>query len=235
MKKFLVATLVLVACAANISKTPLMGYSWPHSIVDKSIKNTAVFFVDYAKGGILGSGVIISKEGRILTAAHLFTHGSAPIRIKMQTWNGLEYDCRLLAINPRIDLALVQPLASAQQFKFARLQSSNYLSVGQDVLIVGHPYGSFWTVTTGIISRIVFSFFYFTTIVETDALINPGNSGGPMYNTRGEVIGIVSAKYVLSGIGIVIPIKEIHRFLDNYESMNHKTHQIKRYRIGDVK
>jgi S1-C subfamily serine protease len=72
-------------------------------------------------------------------------------------------------------------------------------------------------------------------MIETDALVNPGNSGGPAFNTKGEIIGILSAKYIQSGIGIVVPINEIHYFLRAYEMKKKPDTQIKRYRIGDVK
>lgn len=235
MRKLFRAAMVLLICTVAIGKGSFVGYSWPPSLVKKCVTTTTVFFVDYTKGGVLGSGVLISKDGLTLTAAHLFTHGTAPTSIKMQLWGGAMYDCKLLAINTRVDLALVEPIASAQSFEFAKVQNSDYVYVGQDVLVVGHPFGAFWNVTSGIISRLIFNPWYFTTMIETDALINPGNSGGPMFNTKGEVIGIVSAKYVLSGIGIVVPVKEIRKFIRYYESSKPKSTQIKRYKIGDIK
>jgi serine protease Do len=210
------------------------SYSWSRPVVEKCVKTTSVFFVSYPEGTILGGGVIISKTGRVLTAAHLFNHGKYS-EIKLVTWNGEEYDAKVLAINSRIDLALVEPVASAQEFAFSKLQASNDVYVGEDILVVGHPHGQFWTVTAGIISRLPFNLWYFATVIETDALVNPGNSGGPAFNTKGEVIGILSAKYVLSGIGIIIPIKEIRYFLRAYEMKKNPNTQIKRYRIGDIK
>jgi serine protease Do len=210
------------------------GYSWPRTTVEKCVKTTSVFFVTYPQGSFLGSGVLVSKTGRVLTAAHLF-NPSNYTSIKMVTWNGEEYDAKVLAINTRIDLALVEPVASAQNFVFSPIQRSNKLYVGEDILIVGHPHGQFWTVTTGIISRLPFLVSYFATMIETDALVNPGNSGGPAFNTKGEIIGILSAKYIQSGIGIVVPINEIHYFLRAYEMKKKPDTQIKRYRIGDVK
>jgi serine protease Do len=194
--------------------------------------------VNYPEGGIIGAGVLISKEGRVLTAAHLFTHGKYE-KVKMVTTNLNEYEMRVLDVNARVDLALVEPIASAQSFSFANIQSSDKLTVGQDVLVVGHPFSDYWTVTTGIISRLSFSLGYFATVIETTASVNPGNSGGPMFNADGEVIGIISAmKMNIFGptrIGIAIPVKEIHRFLKNYEEHQKASKQVLRYKIGDIK
>jgi S1-C subfamily serine protease len=211
-----------------------VSYSWPKQTVEKCIKNTSVFFVNYPQGTILGGGVIISKKGRILTAAHLFTHGKNS-KVQLVTWNGETYDAKVLSINARLDLALVEPMISAQEFPFAKIQKSDDIYVGQDILVVGHPYDQYWTVTAGIIARLPWLLWYCARVIETDALINPGNSGGPAFNTKGEIIGIVSARYPLSGIGIIVPIKEIHFFLRAYEGQKKPDTQIKRYRIGDTK
>lgn len=211
-----------------------VGYSWPRKTVKKCIETTTVILVTYPKTTVLGGGVIISKTGRVLTAAHLFTHGKYET-IMMVTWDGKEYETRVLSVNSRIDLALIEPIASAQDFQFARLQKANELYVGEDLLIVGHPYDQFWTVSAGIISRLPWILWYFSHVVETDALVSPGNSGGPAFSRNGEIIGIVSAKYLLSGIGVIIPIKDIHFFLRAYEMKNIPSTQIKRYKIGDIK
>lgn len=236
-KIFLISLVIFLSCGL-ISKSSFISYSWPRSIVNKAIRTTSVFFVSYPKGNILGTGVIIDKEGRTLTAAHLFNHGDYA-NIKMITAGGFEYDMVVLSINTRVDLALVQPKASAQSFSYARIQPSNNLYIGQDVLVVGHPYGGFWTVTSGIISRLSWSFWYLAEIIETDAVVNPGNSGGPLFNTKGEVVGIVSAMkiniYGKTGIGIAIPVREIHRFLNAHRLLGKEPKQIKKYRIGDIK
>jgi len=230
------AVIILLSCL-TIDKTSFVGYSWPPKVIHKAVASTSVIFVEYGTGGALGAGVVISKEGRTLTAAHVVTPNDYK-KITMITSDGNEYDIRVLSVNTRSDLALVEPVASAQQFVFSKLQASDKLDVGQDVLIVGHPFSGYWTLTTGIISRLPWSWTYFSTVIETDALVNPGNSGGPVFNIKGEIIGIVSAMrmntFGPTGIGIAIPIKEIHSFLKTYELKNEKSQQRKRYRIGDV-
>lgn len=215
-----------------------IGYSWPEKMVNKAIQSTSVIFVTYPDGTALGSGVLISKTGRTLTAAHVISPDNYN-KVSMITANGQEYDIRVLFVDHRADLALVEPVASAQKFVYSKLQPSNKLYPGQDVLIVGHPFHGYWTVTSGIVSQIRWSWQYCARIMETDAIVNPGNSGGPVFNTKGEVIGIVSAMRVNmfgpTGIGIVVPIREIHLFLNECERRLTSPQQIKRYRLGDIR
>lgn len=215
-----------------------IGHSWPKKTVQKAVAATSVVFVTYPDGTALGSGVLISKTGRTLTAAHVVSPDNYE-KVSMITANGQEYDIRVLFVDHRADLALIEPVASAQQFAYAKLQKSDQLYLGQDVLIIGHPFHGYWTVTAGIISQIRWSWTYCARIMETDAIVNPGNSGGPVFNTNGEVIGIVSAMKVNifgpTGIGIAIPIREIHLFLAECDRRLTSPRQIKRYRLGDIR
>lgn len=233
---YIFTTVIFLSCV-SVDRYSYIGYTWSPKLVRKCTDSTSVLFVEYPSGGILGAGVVISKTGRVLTVAHLFTHGTYS-QVKMVTTNGNEYDIRVLAVNARVDLSLVEPTASTGKFIYARLQRSSHLDVGQDVLVVGHPQAEYWTVTTGIISRLPWSMAYFCHTIETDAIINPGTSGGPMFNTDGEVIGVVSAMLVnmlgKTGIGIAIPIGEIHHFIKVYEASSKKQTQRKRYRLGDT-
>lgn len=231
------AVIIFLACL-SVDKTSFIGYSWPPKIVNKAIESTSVIFVEYESGGALGSGVIISRDGKTLTAAHVVTPDNYE-KVTMMTSNGEEYDIKVLFINTRCDLALVEPVASPQHFVYSKLQASDRLNVGQDILVVGHPFSGLWTVTSGIICRVPWSWSYLCKIMEIDAIVNPGNSGGPVFNTKGEVIGIVSAMrmnlFGPTGIGIAIPIKEIHSFLKSYELRQEKSQQRKRHRLGDLK
>lgn len=238
-KNILAILLGIILCSAlTIDSRSFIGYSWPPLTVRKCIQTTSILFVQYPSGGIMGSGVIISKEGRVLTAAHLFTHGDYS-SVKMVTANGNEYVMNVLLVNTRVDLALIEPKASAQSFQFAKLQQNDYLYVGQDVLVAGHPFQQYWTVTTGIISRLHWTLNYLCSVIETTASVLPGNSGGPMFNINGEVIGVVSAMKINifgpTGIGIVIPIKELRSFVKEYELVKNRDIQVKRYKIGDIK
>lgn len=235
---FFCSAIILFATCLNVDKSSYVKYLWPPKVVHKAIASTSVLFVEYQSGGALGSGVIISRYGLTLTAAHVVTPGDYK-KITMIMADGQEYEIHVLFVNSRSDLALVEPIASPQKFIFSKIQSSDKLEIGQDVLIVGHPFSQYWTVTSGIISRISWSWTRFSRVIETDALVNPGNSGGPVFNTKGEVIGIVSAMRVNifgpTGIGIAVPVNEVHSFLKTYALQKKKSGQRKSYRLGDVK
>ena len=240
MKKncLFVVSFLILSVTGVISKSSFVNYAWPEKLVEKAVATTSVFFVQYPEGGVVGAGVLISKDGKVLTCAHLFTHGDYS-SIVMVTNKGIEYPMVVLKVNKLVDLALVQPITSSQSFPYSKVQESDYLYVGQDVLIVGHPFQDYWTVTSGIITRLSFSLMHFCRVIETDALINPGNSGGPMFNSKGEVIGIVSAMKINmfgpTGIGLVVPIDQIHKFLKQYNKELNKLRQIKRQKIGNIK
>ena len=165
----------------------------------------------------LGSGVIVSKEGHILTNQHVVADVD---HVRVRLANGLEADARIIGSDPVTDIAVlkvnglnVTPLAFAD---------SDQVKVGQRVIAVGNPFGFDETVTQGIISAkgramedSANDFF------QTDAAINPGNSGGPLVNVRGEIIGINSSIYAGSrsggwqGVGFAIPANTARRALDS--------------------
>lgn len=237
---FLTLLAVIILGRLTCEQRDYRPLSWPRPMVRKCIETTSVFFMVYPEGNYIGSGVLIKADGTTLTAAHLFNGATDYPQITMVTRNGNEYRMRVLAIDNRVDLALAQPIASAERFPFAKIQKSDELEVGQDVLVVGHPYAVYWTVTQGIVSRIAWNIWYFCAMGETDARINPGNSGGPVFNRKGQVIGIISAGRVdanrnFTGIGIFVPIRQIHRFLDHYAAALQHSKQIKRPSIRDIR
>jgi serine protease Do len=153
----------------------------------------------------LGSGVIIDKEGYILTNNHVVEKASS-IRVKMS--DGKEYDAKVIGKDAKTDIALIK-VNVRNSLPVAVLGDSDALEVGDWVLAIGNPYGLDHTVTAGIVSakgRVIGQGPY-DDFIQTDASINPGNSGGPLFNLRGEVIGINTA--IISGgqgIGFAIPI-----------------------------
>ncbi len=240
MKRLGKLLLVIAVCLYpfSLNKTEKVKANWSRSLVQSCVQKTTVLFGEAATHKWLGSGVLISRNGLVLTAAHV-VDASDLRTLTMVTLNGNLYEMKVLLVNKRLDLALVEPKASAQDFPFAKVQVSNDLWTGEPVLIVGHPLQHFFTVTDGIITSLPFSFAYFNRIIETNALILPGNSGGPVFNEKGEVIGIVSAMYVQgllgpTGIGIVVPIDGIHHLLKAYTYLPRST-QVKRYKIGEIK
>ncbi len=163
----------------------------------------------------LGSGVVISEDGVILTNNHVVAKADE-IKIKLQ--NSKEYDAKVVGRDPKTDLALIQTKTKpGPEFpKPARLGDSNKLRVGDWVMAVGNPFGLDHTVTVGIISakgRVIGAGPY-DDFLQTDAAINPGNSGGPLFNMDGEVVGINTAIVARGqGIGFAIPINVAKQLL----------------------
>lgn len=154
----------------------------------------------------LGSGFVISSEGYILTNNHV-VEKAQEIRIKLES--GKEYEAKVVGRDPKTDLALIQVKPDKDFPEPAVLGDSNSIRVGDWVIAVGNPFGLGHTVTAGIISargRVIGAGPY-DDFLQTDAAINPGNSGGPLFNMKGEVIGINTAIVARGqGIGFAIPI-----------------------------
>ncbi|OPY70501.1 MAG: putative periplasmic serine endoprotease DegP-like precursor [Syntrophorhabdaceae bacterium PtaU1.Bin034] len=153
----------------------------------------------------LGSGFVIDKEGYILTNNHVVEKASS---IKVKLSDGKEYDAKVMGKDAKTDIALIKVNAK-NSLPVAVLGDSGKLEVGDWVVAVGNPFGLDHTVTAGIVSakgRVIGQGPY-DDFIQTDASINPGNSGGPLFNLKGEVVGINTA--IVSGgqgIGFAIPI-----------------------------
>lgn len=158
----------------------------------------------------LGSGVLMSLEGKVLTAAHLVQAAS---EIRVEFVGGERVAARVIASEPDADVALLQLERVPAGAVVARLGDSNLARIGEEVFIVGAPYGISHTLTVGHIGGRhkpgqVWDRFTLAEFFQTDAAINQGNSGGPMFNMAGEVIGIVS--HIISksggfeGLGFVV-------------------------------
>ena len=154
----------------------------------------------------LGSGFIISSDGLILTNNHVVAKAT---EIKVKLPSNKEYNAELVGRDPKTDLALIKVKPDKDFPKPAVLGNSDTLRVGDWVMAVGNPFGLGQTVTTGIISaksRILGAGPY-DDFLQTDAAINPGNSGGPLFDMKGEVVGINTAIIPQGqGLGFAIPI-----------------------------
>jgi serine protease Do len=152
----------------------------------------------------LGSGFIINATGYIVTNNHV-VEGATEIKVTLATKE--TFDATLIGRDPKIDLALIK-VKSDKPLPTVPFGDSEALEVGDWVLAIGNPFGLGHTVTTGIVSakgRIIGAGPY-DDFIQTDASINPGNSGGPLFNMRGEVIGINTAIVAGGqGIGFAIP------------------------------
>lgn len=140
-----------------------------------------------ATGG--GSGVYISPNGHILTAAHLFRDDVQKIVVNDLSTG--EHSATLLEIDEQNDLALLKVDVSSPT-PYGRIADPRKLKVGQEVFAIGQPAFLEWTVTHGIISALNRDGQGFYNHLQTDTPLNPGNSGGPLFNMKGEIVGIVS-------------------------------------------
>jgi serine protease Do len=155
----------------------------------------------------LGSGFIISADGYILTNAHVV---DAADEINVRLTDKREFKARVIGADRRTDLALIKIEASG--LPTVRMGDPNRLKVGEWVVAIGSPFGFDSTVTAGIVSAKGRSLPQenFVPFIQTDVAINPGNSGGPLFNMRGEVVGINSQIYSRTGgfmgLSFAIPI-----------------------------
>ena len=164
----------------------------------------------------LGSGVIISKNGYIITNNHVIK-GATKIYVKL--YNGRTYKARVIGKDPQVDLALLK-IHTGRQLPAAVLGDSSKSQIGEWVLAIGNPFGLGWTVTNGIISakgRAIGG--PYEDFIQTNAAINPGNSGGPLINMKGQVVGINTAIIKgAQGIGFSIPINVVKQVLPELET-----------------
>jgi S1-C subfamily serine protease len=158
----------------------------------------------------LGSGVLIAREGMILTAAHVVQTAEM---IEVEFTSGETISGKVYASEPGVDVAVIKLDRPPAQATVARVGNSDNTQVGEQVFIVGAPLGISHTLTVGHISARrtmngMYGPFEKMELFQTDAAINPGNSGGPMFNMNGEVIGVVS--HIISqtggsqGLGFVV-------------------------------
>ncbi len=159
----------------------------------------------------LGSGFIISADGFILTNNHVVDMARD---IKVAMADGRVLDAKLIGKSKEIDIALIK--VEANGLPAVTLGDSEALEVGDWVVAIGNPFGLSHTVTAGIVSAKgrVIGVGPYDDLIQTDAAINPGNSGGPLFNTRGEVVGI-NTVIIATGqnLGFAIPISMVKEVL----------------------
>jgi putative serine protease PepD len=171
-------------------------------------------------GGV-GSGIVLDKEGRILTNNHV-VNGATQLDVTLS--DGTSASATLIGRDVGNDLAVIKADLPADKLTPAKLGDSDSVRVGETVIAVGNPFSIDGTVTEGIVSGLGRSLEGnggrpLRQLIQSDAAINPGNSGGGLFNSRGEVIGITTAienptnDRVFIGIGYAVPINTATRFL----------------------
>jgi putative serine protease PepD len=223
------------ATGQQVSNTGITDVS---NIAAKVLPSVVQVNVTLGQGEAIGSGVILSSDGRILTNAHVVDGAQGDVTVTLS--NGTKYQASVVGADTKADIAVLQA-KNASGLTAATLGDSSKLAVGSEVVAIGSPGGLQNTVTSGIVSALNRNLsdigggeqqqqspFDRTssqasagpsyTAIQTDASINQGNSGGPLVNSAGEVIGINSALYNPSssadgsagsvGIGFAIPIND---------------------------
>ncbi|EAQ25555.1 Putative trypsin-like serine protease [Roseovarius sp. 217] len=155
----------------------------------------------------LGSGFIISEDGKIVTNNHV-VEGAETVTVKLA--DGREFDAAVIGSDPLTDVAVLQ-LDTEEKLPFVHFGDSDVMRAGDEVVAVGNPYGLGGTVTSGIVSALSRNINSgpYDDYIQTDAAINRGNSGGPLFNNDGEVIGMNTAIFSPDGgsvgIGFAVP------------------------------
>ena len=180
----------------------------------------------------LGTGVIVSKAGYIVTNSHVI-RGASEVQVHLE--DGRDFDAKVIGSDNRSEIAVIKIEATGLQV--AELGDSDRLKVGEWVLAVGNPFQLSQTVTAGIVSargRSNVGITDYEDFIQTDAAVNPGNSGGPLINLQGEVVGINTAIASRTGgymgIGFAIPSNMIKKVMRQLIEHGH----VERSMIGAV-
>jgi len=184
----------------------------------------SIFLQDGVSQLGLGTGLIVSENGYILTNEHVSGKKNSTCYITIKS--GKTYAGTVVWSNSDIDMAIIK--INEKKLTYATLGDSDEIMVGQSVYAIGNPIGYEFqrTVTSGIVSAKDRTIkleengkeVYMEDLIQTDATINPGNSGGPLINANGEVIGINSVKITSAeGIGFAVPINTVKSVIDSFE------------------
>ncbi len=174
------------------------------------------FGVGPQKQNSLGSGVIVSRDGVIVTNNHVI-EGMTEIKVVLS--DRREFTAKVLQTDPQTDIAVLR-VDAGEPLPFLEFANSDAAEVGDVVLAIGNPFGVGQTVTSGIISalaRTAVSISDYQFFIQTDAAINPGNSGGALIDSEGKVLGINTAIYSRSGgsngIGFAVPARLVQQVI----------------------
>ncbi len=179
-------------------------------------------------GAVSGSGFIISSDGYIVTNYHVVSYAAEQgFSLTVMTRDGKSYPAQIIGSEPDNDLAVIKIDASG--LNAVKIGSNDNMKVGEEVYAIGNPLGELnYTMTSGIVSALdrIIRVDESTSInmFQFDAAVNQGNSGGPVYNSRGEVIGIVAAKYAstgVEGLGFAIPIDDAREIVEQLMTTGH--------------
>jgi serine protease Do len=213
----------VLPAVVNIATEKLVSVSDPFQAFFQDYFEAPVRY--YRKSIPLGSGVVVDRQGLVLTNLHVVRRAS---NIEVHFLNGEKHPATLAAYNERNDLALLRVRETADNKRFSEVNFAkpDDLLLGETVIAVGNPFGLEHTVTSGVLSARNRSLkegdVVFTDILQTDAAINPGNSGGPLINLDGYLIGLnLAIRAGAEGIGFAIPLRRIEEVLAKWLLPSH--------------
>jgi S1-C subfamily serine protease len=231
MKKFInliTASILLVVAFRIIPKPPEERFA---EVTSKVLPSCVSLTLNVTRiddeGNILygrvgGSGVFINPHGYLLTCAHVVNFSSVSL-INVELVNGDVVAGKLMKVSKKSDLALIK-VDYFDKVAYVKLANPMNLRVGQEVIAIGSPLGLTFTVTSGIISALYRDVFDSYNVTQSDVAINPGNSGGPLFNLKGELVGINSfilttnSPYpVFTGLGFSVQSGQCAEFLKKCE------------------
>ncbi|TVQ80553.1 MAG: peptidase S1 [Phycisphaeraceae bacterium] len=183
---------------------------------------SAVILVSTPRG--LGSGFIIREDGFAITNAHVI-QGETRIRVTVFEEGEQEFrrlvidDVEIIAVNNHLDLALIRlKHPDESPFVTVPVMADDDIEVGEEVFAIGNPLGLERSLSAGVVSTTNRNFEGLT-FIQTTAEVNPGNSGGPLFNARGEVIGVINMGALFAdGIGFGIPARYLRDFVNNRDA-----------------
>jgi len=227
MKRWLVLIPLLIAVTVPVlsSATEPLGCSEPIPELFRRVSPSVVFISAVAinpfkltepVGTVVGSGVIISADGLVLTTSHL-VFGRRAITVALD--DGRVTQARLIGADPILDLAILRISVPPEGLPKATMGDSDSIRVGEEVVAIGNPFGLEQTLTRGVVSGVnrvspETPMGVTLPLIQTDAAINPGSSGGPLLNRCGEVIGIATSVLIdAQAIGFAIPINVARQVL----------------------
>ena len=220
-----------VATAEGLSPSQVYAMN-VNSVVAISNQTTTNVWGQVSETAASGTGFIISADGYILSNYHVVEGAN---RLTVMTYMGDEYEAKLVGYDKMNDVAILK--VEAAGLDAVAIGSSDDLIVGDQVVAIGNPLGELTSsLTVGYISakdRTINTDGSLINMMQTDAAINPGNSGGPLFNMKGEVIGITTAKYSgstgsgasIEGIGFAIPIADVMAMTEDLISHGYLTNQ----------
>lgn len=170
----------------------------------------------------LGSGVILSSDGVMVTNHHVIKGGGRDAEIKVVLADKREYPAKVILKEEKTDLAVLRIEAPGVKFPYLEMEDSDELEVGDIVFAIGNPFGFGQTVTSGIVSalaRTTLGISDYQFFIQTDAAINPGNSGGALIDINGKLVGVNTAIFSRTGashgIGFAIPANMVQIVVDS--------------------